>query len=49
MFPNDRAAGIAVETVREYLLKHTGIEKVVFNVFKDIDMEIYRKLLLMDC
>lgn len=49
MFPNDRAAGIAVETVREYLLKHTGIEKVVFNVFKDQDLEIYRKLLLMDC
>lgn len=45
MFPNQRAAEIAVETVREYLKDHDGIKKVVFNVFKDIDLDIYRDLL----
>lgn len=45
MFPNDRAAEIAVATVKEYLKEHDGIEKVVFNVFKDIDLELYDKLL----
>lgn len=44
-FPNDRAAEIAVQTVREYLNGDTGIKKVIFNVFKDIDKEIYTKLL----
>jgi O-acetyl-ADP-ribose deacetylase (regulator of RNase III) len=44
-FPNQRAAEIAVETVREYR-KQTGSEiEVIFNVFKDIDDEIYRELL----
>jgi O-acetyl-ADP-ribose deacetylase (regulator of RNase III) len=45
MFPNDRAAEIAVETVEQFLKLHAGIRKVVFNVFKDIDLEIYQKLL----
>jgi O-acetyl-ADP-ribose deacetylase (regulator of RNase III) len=45
MFPNDRAAEIAVETVEKYLKAHDGIKKVIFNVFKDIDLEIYSKLL----
>jgi O-acetyl-ADP-ribose deacetylase (regulator of RNase III) len=44
MFPNDRAAEIAVETVKNYLDSHDGIKKVVFNVFKDIDLEIYERL-----
>ena len=44
-FPNLRAAEIAVKTVREYR-KQTGSEiEVIFNVFKDIDDEIYRELL----
>lgn len=43
MFPADRAAEIAVETVKEFLDTHTGIQKVVFNVFKDSDLEIYRQ------
>ena len=44
-FPNQRAAEIAVKTVREYR-KQTGSEiEVIFNVFKDIDDEIYRELL----
>lgn len=44
-FPPKRAAEIAIGTVRNYL-KTTGSGiKVVFNVFKDSDMEIYRRLL----
>ena len=44
-FPNQRAAEIAVETVRRYK-KETGSEmKAIFNVFKDLDFEIYRRLL----
>ena len=45
MFPKQRAAEIAVSTVKDYLKEHGGIEKVVFNVFKDMDLEIYDKLL----
>ena len=45
MFPNQRAAEIAVATVKDYLKEHNGIEKVVFNVFKDMDFEIYDGLL----
>ena len=44
-FPNRRAAEIAVQTVRDWLQDHDGIEKVVFNVFKEIDLEIYDALL----
>lgn len=45
MFPNQRAAEIAVETVKNWL-DETGSEmKIVFNVFKDLDFEIYEKLL----
>lgn len=44
-FPNERAAQIAVDTVREFMKKETSVEKVVFNVFKDIDKEIYEQLL----
>ena len=47
-FPNDKAAEIAVQTVKEYKKKTESEIKVVFNVFKDIDKEIYRKLLTED-
>ncbi|MDO5398375.1 MAG: protein-ADP-ribose hydrolase [bacterium] len=43
-FPNCKAAEIAVSTVTEYL-KNSKIERVIFNVFKDEDKEIYTKLL----
>ncbi|MCC8121090.1 MAG: protein-ADP-ribose hydrolase [Oscillospiraceae bacterium] len=44
-FPNDQAARIAVDTVRAYREQtHSEIE-VIFNVFKDIDLQIYRTLL----
>lgn len=44
-FPNDKAAEIAVQTVREYRSQRNSRTKVVFNVFKGIDYEIYRDLL----
>lgn len=44
-FPNDRAAKIAVDTVKEFLEQKTSVKKVIFNVFKDTDRDIYRKLL----
>lgn len=47
-FPNREAAEIAVKTVRESLTGNTTIERVIFNVFKDIDAEIYRRLLESD-
>lgn len=44
-FPNQDAAEIAVETVQSFLQHNTSIQKVIFNVFKDVDAEIYRSLL----
>lgn len=47
-FPNDKAAEIAVQTVKEYRQEtHTNME-VIFNVFKDEDYKIYRRLLGAD-
>ena len=40
-FPNDLAAEIAVDTARKY----RGDTEVIFNVFKDVDYQIYRRLL----
>ena len=44
-FPNQRAAEIAVETVRKFKAETGSKMKVIFNVFKDLDLEIYRRLL----
>lgn len=44
-FPRERAAEIAVQTVVDYLAADRRIEKVVFNVFKQEDYDIYRKLM----
>ena len=47
-FPNDRAAQIAVRTVEEYKRQTQSKIKVIFNVFKDCDYEIYAGLLGAD-
>ena len=47
-FPNEQAAEIAVQTVKEFLKKQTSVKKVIFNVFKDLDKAIYEKLLGAD-
>ncbi len=47
-FPNDKAAEIAIRTVKEYREQtHSEIE-VIFNVFKELDYNIYRELLKAD-
>ena len=48
MFPNDKAAEIAVDTVQEYREETGSKIEVVFNVFKEQDERIYRKLLRAD-
>ena len=45
-FPNDSAAQIATETVKKWLSEHGGqMERVIFNVFKDEDKELYEEKL----
>lgn len=46
-FPNALAAEIAVRSVREFLDSHPGssVIAVVFDVFKDVDYYLYKKLL----
>ena len=44
-FPNKLAAKIAIDTVREYMTGKTNIKKVIFNVFKNEDKDIYQQLL----
>jgi len=44
-FPQQRAAEIAVNTVKGYLDTDSRIQKVIFNVFKDDDRIIYSSLL----
>lgn len=45
-FPNDKAAEIAWETVSVFLEKHGDrMERIIFNVFKDSDLELYEEIL----
>lgn len=45
MFPRERAAEIAISTVKKYKAETGSRIKVVFNVYKDEDERIYRGLL----
>eukprot|EP00746_Dinoflagellata_sp_MGD_P135714 gnl/MRDRNA2_/MRDRNA2_69771_c0_seq2.p1 gnl/MRDRNA2_/MRDRNA2_69771_c0~~gnl/MRDRNA2_/MRDRNA2_69771_c0_seq2.p1 ORF type:complete len:579 (+),score=95.47 gnl/MRDRNA2_/MRDRNA2_69771_c0_seq2:63-1799(+) len=49
-YPADRAAQVAIRTVCEWLDQHpeSSIQKIVFNVFLDTDMQIYQSLLTSD-
>lgn len=47
-FPQDRAAEIAVHTVKDFLRENSAQIKVIFNAFKDSDYEIYHRLLAGD-
>ena len=43
-FPNDEAAHRAVETATEFLKAHgTEFDRIIFNVFKDVDRELYER------
>ena len=44
-FPNEEAAEIAVKTVTEFLRAAERSLHVIFNVFKDLDLAVYQKLL----
>lgn len=44
-FPQQRAAEIALHTTQEFLGRDHRIEKIVFNVFKQEDYDIYKRLL----
>ena len=44
-FPQRKAAEIAVSTVKDYKKTTSSDIKVIFNVFKDDDLMIYRNLL----
>ena len=45
-FPQERAAKLAVKTTSAWLAKHPGaLDRVIFNVFNDRDLAIYRGLL----
>ena len=45
-FSNDEAAKIAVETVSTFLKENASrIDRVIFNVFKNLDKEIYKQIL----
>lgn len=41
-FPKDNACRIAIKSVKEFLESHDTIEKVVFSVYSDEDLEIYK-------
>lgn len=46
LFPNERAAEIAVQEVTDWLSDNPGVmERVIFNVFKDEDREYYEEQL----
>lgn len=47
-FPNDEAAKIAVQTVKEFKAQTQSKIEVIFNVFKESDYNIYRDLLSAD-
>lgn len=44
-FPNEEAARIAVQTVKEYKAETGSKIEVIFNVFKELDEQIYRSIL----
>ena len=44
MYPNEKAAKTAVDTVMEWLKETGSSMKIVFNVYKDIDREIYEEI-----
>ena len=44
-FPPERAAEIAVDTVKRWLSRQSGPKQVIFNVFQARDKAIYERLL----
>ena len=44
-FPPEDAAAIAIDTARGFLSRPSAVKRIIFNVFKDSDREIYDRLL----
>jgi O-acetyl-ADP-ribose deacetylase (regulator of RNase III) len=44
-FPNEKAAEIAIQTVQKFIAETQSKVKVIFNVFKETDYEVYNRLL----
>ena len=44
-FPKDKAAAIAIKTVKDYLIDHNTLKQVIFVCFDDENYGIYKKLL----
>ncbi len=44
-FPHEKAAKIAIRTVKEYRERTQSKIEVIFNVFKETDLNVYRELL----
>jgi O-acetyl-ADP-ribose deacetylase len=44
-YPNEDAAHVALETTRDFLEKDEILERVIFCVFLDKDLEIYEDLI----
>ncbi len=47
-FPKDKAAKIALRSVKDFLSKHEEIHKVVFVCFDDENYDIYKKFLELE-
>ncbi len=47
-FPHEKAAEIAIQTVKTYQQQHPKSPEVIFNVFSDDDYRIYQRLLQDD-
>lgn len=47
-FPNDKAAQTAIEAVKKYKQQTNSKIEVIFNVFKQLDYSIYKRLLNAD-
>lgn len=45
-FPNEEASRIAVETTADFLRNHPSqLDRIIFNVFKDVDLKLYERWL----
>lgn len=44
-FPKEKAAEIAINTVKDFIQKHIEIEKVIFAVFDEQNYKIYKNIL----
>lgn len=44
-YPKEEAAGVAIKTVREFIKKKKGLEKVMFVCFDEENYQLYKKVI----